>query len=118
MKSLPSHKGCGPDLLSAEFFESEWNVWSLCIADVCGWMHLEEKWPPQWKRGRQIDLSKGNGNVQDCEASRGLLLAVHMNKIPANDFEKKKSATRIIVPTFLPLRLVLYQAAERRGSSN
>ena len=30
MKSLPSHKGCGPDLLPAELLKGEWNVWSLC----------------------------------------------------------------------------------------
>ena len=69
MKSSPSHKGCGPDLLLAEL--------------LCGRMHLEEKWPLQRKGGRQIDLFKGKGNVQDCDASRGLLLADHMSKIPA-----------------------------------
>ena len=73
------------------------------IAGVCGRMHLEEKWPLQWTRGRQVDLFKGKGNAQDCDASRGLLLADHMSQIPATVLEREREPH---------LSLVLCKAAE------
>ena len=42
---------------------------------MCGRIHLEEKWP--------------KGNVQDCDPSRGLLLAEHMRKIPATILKRE-----------------------------
>ena len=43
MKSLPSHPGCGPDLLPAELLKWSGLEGAFAIADVCGRMHLEEK---------------------------------------------------------------------------
>ena len=82
-KSLPSHNGCGPDLLPSELLKASGMFGASAIADVCGRMQLEEKWLLQWTGGRQNDLFRGKGNVQNCDASRGLLLADHMSKIPA-----------------------------------
>ena len=42
MKSLPSHKVCGPDLLPAELLKASGLVGSSAIADVSGRTHLEE----------------------------------------------------------------------------
>ena len=89
MKSLPSHRGCGPDLLPAELLQASGMAGASAIADVCGRKHLEEKWLLQWKGGRQIDLFKSEVNVQDCDASRGLMLADTLSKIPATILKRE-----------------------------
>ena len=42
MKSLPSHKGCGPEMLPAELLKASGIEGASAIADVYGRMHLEE----------------------------------------------------------------------------
>ena len=43
MRSSPSHKGCGPDLLPAESLKASGLVGGSSIADVCERMHLSGK---------------------------------------------------------------------------
>ena len=88
MKSLPSHQGCGPDLLPAELLKASGTSGASAIADVCGRMHLEEKWPLQWQRGRQIDLFKGNSNVQDCERFMWFVAGRPHEQNTSDNFEK------------------------------
>ena len=77
------------DLLPAELLNASGLVGASAIADVCAVCTLKKSWRWWWKGGRQIDLFKGKGNAQDCDASRGLLLADQMSKGPATILKRE-----------------------------
>eukprot|EP00973_Karenia_brevis_P025435 3509903-Karenia_brevis.AAC.1 len=39
------------------------------------------QWPTLWKGGRIVDIYKRKGLQEDCDNSRGILLACHLFKI-------------------------------------
>ena len=86
------------------------SVGASAIADVCGRVYYEEKWPLQWKGKSASRPLKGKGDAQECDASRRLLLAAHMGKVPAAIL--KNSAIHVTTYT------LLHHSCSRHGQSH
>lgn len=74
------HKGLGPDGIPASLLKAGGFALALHASQLAQRIVNEEIWPTSFKGGRLVDLFKGKGNKQDCDASRGLLIGDHLAK--------------------------------------
>ena len=77
---LGNNKGVGLDEIPAELLKAGGGALACKYSEVNARVAANYSWPSQWRGGRLSSLYKQKSDPQDCDNSRGLLLADHAGK--------------------------------------
>jgi hypothetical protein len=79
-RSLGKNKGVGIDRIPAELLQAGGSPVAVAYAGVNVRAAQTWVWPSQWCGGMLPSIYKKKGDSQDCDSSRGILLADHAGK--------------------------------------
>ena len=77
---LGNNKGVGLDGIPAELLKAGGSALACKYSEVNARVSQNHSWPSQWRGGRIANVHKKKGDPQECDNSRGLLLADHAGK--------------------------------------
>ena len=77
---LGRNKGVGRDGVPCELLEAGESTVACKLFDLQVRSVNDEQWPISWMGGRIVDVYKLKGPTNECDSSRGILLADHMGK--------------------------------------